>query len=384
VSVPLARADISTASSAAEEESAIATALADIQRGLDPTDGPTMCATLLDFGPLRPAWVLVGIHALVVDGPSWPIITDDIGVVYDRLSRGAATQLPPKTTSYKRWVEAQMAAADDPAIVAEASFWAGRPWSDLPRLPRDGTDMGGPARTVSASLSSAETDRLLAATRALGVSGNELLVAALAWSLARWARATNVGMTIASHGRDSDPSEIDVSRTVGAFVAFFPALFDLTAADEPHAALVAVRRELSRLPAEGRHFMLLRHASADPVARRLRDLPLPEVTVNYRGQFARGRSMLSLVSTPRGPAIWERVPQPAVFTLTGSIIERRLWIDWEYHPDLHRKATVDELLASLLAGLRALAGDDPHGRPVRTQARLAPPAATVPHEGRFL
>src|SRR5207247_2279728 len=98
---------------------------------------------------------------------------------------------------------------------------------------------------------------------------------------------------------------------------------------------------------------------------------------NYRGQFARGRGLLTLVSTPHGPAIWERLPPTNVFSVSGSIIEGRLGLDWEYREELHRKTTVEILMGSLVESLRTFVWVRGRDAVPGLKLELAPPATSA-------
>ncbi|WP_299531775.1 non-ribosomal peptide synthetase [uncultured Streptomyces sp.] len=265
-------------------------------RGLDPDRGAM----------LRAVWrrearqlVLVA-HHVVIDGVSWRILMDDLATAWRRHVCGEGVELPPVGTSFRRWTQLQEQAAHgvDPT-----------PWlRPLPgpdalvgrRAPSE-RDTVARERTRAVPLAPADTAALLGEVPARFHAGaNDVLLTALAVTLARWRRHRGQDQTFAhieleGHGRepgfvaDSAGFEPELSRTVGWFTTLFPVTVDpgtapdLTAPDYLAAALKVVKEDLAAVPDRGISYGVLRHlADAELPA------PAPQVLFNYLGRFEAG------------------------------------------------------------------------------------------------
>ncbi len=82
---------------------------------------------------LRAVWrsdarqLVIVIHHVVIDGVSWRILFDDLALAWQQLSSGAAIELRPVGTSFRRWTQ----------LLEQAGFEADL---DHYRRPLPGTD----------------------------------------------------------------------------------------------------------------------------------------------------------------------------------------------------------------------------------------------------
>lgn len=264
--------------------------------GLDPDNGVM----------LRAVWrrearqlVLVA-HHVVMDGVSWRVLLDDLATAWRQTTSGAPIELPPVGTSFRRWTELL---ARTPFDADRAHYGRALPGPDAPVGRRALSDEDTVARerertfTVGPAITSALLGEIPAKFHA-GV--NDVLLTALAVTLARWRRDLGQDQTFAhieleGHGRegqfvaDTAGFEPDLSRTVGWFTTLFPVTVDpgpaadLMAPGYLAAALKAVKEDLARVPGNGVSYGALRHlAGAGPLT------PAPQVLFNYLGRFDAG------------------------------------------------------------------------------------------------
>jgi non-ribosomal peptide synthase protein (TIGR01720 family) len=327
------------------------------QLALDPAAGPVVRLDVVRLEAGRPPHLLATVHPLVVDGVSWPILIEDLGRAYGQLAAGRAIQLPAKTASYRDWALRRSAAADGPALAADLEYWLGLPWHAADPLPRDtplDADGARRAAVVTAALDRETSARLVRLAAVARRPLNEVLLAALVSTLGDWTAARRLAVTLAAHGRDLDV-DLDLSRTVGCFVSLFPVLIEIGRASTPVATLDAVRAALAQVPGGGRGFDAHRFLNRDPRAAEIRRLRPPEIGFNYRGQLATRDGALALATLTGRQAIWERVPRRHLFDVTASLVDGRLWLDWEHWQPLHARPTVEMLAAGMLAATRTLA-----------------------------
>ncbi|HEV7516262.1 MAG TPA: amino acid adenylation domain-containing protein, partial [Thermoanaerobaculia bacterium] len=88
-------------------------AMARLQASLDLASGRLVRAALFTVGGGRPDLLLLIVHHLAVDGVSWRILLADLEALCRQTAPDppAATALPPRTSSYRRWAERLIAYA---------------------------------------------------------------------------------------------------------------------------------------------------------------------------------------------------------------------------------------------------------------------------------
>ncbi|MEU4504217.1 amino acid adenylation domain-containing protein [Streptomyces sp. NPDC024089] len=264
--------------------------------GLDPDHGVM----------LRAVWrrearqlVLVA-HHVVIDGVSWRILMDDLAAAWGRYVSGTPVELPRVGTSFRRWTQ----------LLERADFDADRthferplPGADAPlgRRAPTGADTVARERTRTVGIGPEDTAALLGAVPARFHAGvNDVLLTALAVTLARWRRDRGQDQTFAhieleGHGREGGVVaeaagfEPELSRTVGWFTTLFPVTVDpgtaadLTAPAYLAAALKAVKEDLARVPGNGISYGVLHHLTEAGLT-----TPAPQVLFNYLGRFDAG------------------------------------------------------------------------------------------------
>src|SRR5690606_22916775 len=114
---------------------------------------------------------------------------------------------------------------------------------------------------------------------------NDVLLTALAQTLARWSGVRTLWVNLEGHGREELFEGVDLSRTVGWFTTLYPVRLDLTA-EAPGEALKAIKEQLRAIPQGGIGYGVLRYRHPDPAVRAsLAALPAPELSFNYLGQL---------------------------------------------------------------------------------------------------
>jgi non-ribosomal peptide synthase protein (TIGR01720 family) len=335
----------------------IETRAAHLQGQLDLAAGPLVRAAIFDRGAAQPGALLLIIHHLVVDGVSWRILLEDLETAFGQVRRGAAVRLPPKTTAWQTWAERLVAHAGSTAVQEELPYWRGLPVpAPLPRDVSAGDDTWSTAQMVGVTLDAAETEVLLQAVpTAYRTEINDVLLTAVAQTLARWTGRSDVILEFEGHGREPLFDELDVSRTVGWFTTLYPVWLRVAADAPPAVAVRQVKEQLRRIPRRGIGYGLLRYASAAGAPMAVR--PEPEVSFNYMGQFGRRTDVARAADVEelsRGP---ERCPQARrrhTLQIGGSISGGRLWVGWSYSESRHRRATIETLAHDFGSHLRRI------------------------------
>lgn len=264
--------------------------------GLDPDNGVM----------LRAVWrraahqLVVAAHHVVIDGVSWRVLMEDLATAWRQSRAGQPVELPPVGTSFRRWTKLLERAAFD----ADSSCYRRPlPGADEPlgRRALSEADTVARERIRTVTAGPEVTAALLGEIPARFHAGvNDVLLTALAVTLARWRRDRGQAQTFAhieleGHGREgrfvagSAGFEPELSRTVGWFTTLFPVTVDpgtapdLTTPEYLAAALKAVKEDLARVPDNGVSYGALRYLNQVEFA-----APAPQVLFNYLGRFAAG------------------------------------------------------------------------------------------------
>ncbi|WP_342381798.1 amino acid adenylation domain-containing protein [Myxococcus stipitatus] len=356
--VALEYADLSEWVSPEEKRSALAARVQAHQQSLS-LGGPLIRGLLLELGAGQSPRLLLSVHHLAVDAVSWRILLEDLAAAYARLSEGAPVSLPPKTTSFQAWARGLDSLARTEKLRAEQAWWLERPWKEAARLPRDfpdGINTEATARALTVTLSAEQTKALLQEVpKAWHTQAQDPLLTALAQALAAWTGRTAALVDVEGHGREEVLSGVDVSRTVGWFTRFFPALLDLRGASSPGEALRGVKELLRAVPSRGMGWGLLRYGNADsPLAA----LPQAEVGFNHLGQlegFVGAGGPFALA--PESEGVRQRATsarRPYLLDVTSVVRDGRLEVVWTFSEAVHRRETVARLAEDFLARLVVL------------------------------
>ncbi|WP_282781715.1 non-ribosomal peptide synthetase, partial [Nocardia sp. CC201C] len=338
-------------------------------RALDPAAGAMVRFVWLDLGDM-PGWLLVVAHHLVVDGVSWRVLVPDLLSALDRVRTGAAPVLAPVGTSMRRWAHGLVAAAAEPARLAELEFWQGI--VDGPDPLWGGRDLD-PAVDTAETLDQVRVELPEAVTRTLlttvptafhgGV--NDGLLAGLAvavrlWLARRGSDEPTVLVRLEGHGREEQVVPgADLSRTVGWFTSMFPVRFDLTGVDLADVATVvrSVKETLRALPDKGIGYALLRYLNPDTAAR-LPDRMPGRIGFNYLGRVSAADTGDSEVHGGLGEL--DAAPDPdmpvtVAVDISAIAIDDRLRASFRFPRTLLDRSEVEEFAQLWSQALTAIA-----------------------------
>ena len=359
--VPLKVIDLSGLAAAAQKE-AVGSAATALQGSLNLESGPLLRVAYFELGEERNDRMLLIFHHLVVDVISTRILMEDFQTVYQQLSRGEAVRLPAKTTSFREWSRRLSEHAQSAEIRQELSYWVEAVSAEAPALPRDypgGDNNEASAALVSTALSAAQTRALLQEMpAATGVQMQEILLTALARSCARWTGQGRLLVEVEGHGREDILEGVDLSRTVGWFTSFYPALLDLSRAAHAGEALRIVQARMQGIPRRGIGYGLLRYLCEDEeVRKRMNALPRAEVNFNYLGQLDQQTAEaapLRGAQEYKGPERSLRGQRSYPLYVVGSVRGGVLRMHWNYSANLHKQNTIERLASGFDEELRSL------------------------------
>ncbi|HEU4404960.1 MAG TPA: amino acid adenylation domain-containing protein, partial [Polyangiaceae bacterium] len=351
------RVDLSAVAPEGQAE-ALARATAERQARLDLTEGPLFLAVLFDLGPSRPGRLLLSAHHLIVDAVSWRILLEDFHAACLQHEQGARVALSGKTAPFGEWARRAWAYAQSEEVAALASAWveAGRATAPLPVDDPSGSELEGGTVRLSGWLDEGATRALLEALPAYRLRVDEIVLAALAETLTRWAGDPALLVEVEGHGRDAVP-DVDVSRTVGWFTSIHPVRLEVPLDGGPDRSLKAVKERLREASRRGAAYGLIRYLSEDERAVSLRAQRPARVSFNYLGQwgepadpgrlFALGDDEVGAERDPRSPRGYE-------LEIDAAIVRGRLRVMWGYAGARYRPETIKRLDEEFRARLARL------------------------------
>lgn len=342
-----------------EERAALDRIATELHRSFDLAAGSLLRAALFEGDTVRR--LLLVVHHLAVDGLSWSVLVEHLEQACRQLAASESVELP-KTASFYDWAHALDRHARSQALDAERDFWLAQEGSPAHRLPIDAADGRDEnyvrdQESVEVHLNEAETKALLhEAPRAYHLQVNELILAALAKTLAGWSGRSSVLIDLEGHGREDIGADLDVSATVGWFTTVFPAQFDLPPEMTDAAILTAVKEQLRGIPRAGLGYGLLRyHHPDESVRRQTREIPISDLVFNYLGPTWVERSQgFPIADVPCGEARSSKGRRPYLHEINASIDSGVFTATWSYSQRAHRPETIREQADAFVANLRAL------------------------------
>ncbi|TDV22877.1 non-ribosomal peptide synthase protein (TIGR01720 family), partial [Paraburkholderia caballeronis] len=173
----------------------------------------------------------------------------------------------------------------------------------------------------------------------------------LARTLGEWHDANGVLISLEGHGReipdDALASELDLSRTVGWFTTRYPVW--LKGGNDTGAILHETKSRIRAVPHRGLHFGLLREE--------LKDLPQPQVSFNYLGQFDQsigGDNRFAFAGEPHGESMAQTGESPYVLDLNALVAGGELTLAWDYDAARLDAEQVEHLVVRFDENLSAL------------------------------
>ncbi|HEV7505793.1 MAG TPA: amino acid adenylation domain-containing protein [Thermoanaerobaculia bacterium] len=371
--VPFTRVDLSVIPPD-ERTACLMAAAAGLQGSLGLERGPVVRVAQFDLGPSESQRLLFIIHHMVIDGVSWRLVLEDLERCYEQLRSNQKVALPSKTSSFKEWALRLADFARWEVVEREAGYWLAESRANPGRLTPDfpgGIHTVRSERMVRVSLDPDATRVLLTEVpRTFNAEVDQVLLAALAHTLARATGSRRVLIDLEGHGREGLFEDLDLSRTLGWFTLNCPVLLDLGTAVGPGETLSTVREQIRKIPNRGVGYGLLRYMQNEgsEIARLLRQMPAAEVAFNYLGQLDRplsdswsfrvAREYTGNTRSPRGLG-------DHLLSVDGSLGNGRLEVSWTFSQDLFRRETVEALANDFVRYLQSMIEQ---GRALDTEA----------------
>ncbi len=261
---------------------------APFQASLDPANGLNLKAIYFQppAGTAQQGRLLLIIHHLVVDGISWRILLEDLGMMWQQHLASEALTLPEKSSSFSQWTQFMSEYAHSEQVQGETQYWLNQATADVASLQGVAAAAShvseANAQRIEIQLDQQQTQHLLTdCHRVFNTKINQLLLSALLIALQRWGQLSAVKLDLEGHGREQLSDQLDISQTVGWFTSMFPLVLHNpggTLSD----VIQAVKEQYAQIPQQGIGFGLLKYLAKAPA---FATTAPAELLFNYLGQF---------------------------------------------------------------------------------------------------
>lgn len=359
--IPFENVDLSSLPESKQWQ-AIEVAATKLQASLNLSEGPIVRVMFFNLGAQK-SRLLVVVHQLAIDAISSQILKEDFQTALYQLSHSQTIKLPPKTTSFKQWAERLTKYAQSTELRQELKYWLSLPWSRFLRLPVDypgGNNTNASSRFVSVKLSAEETRTLMVVSSTHHTQLNEVLLIALAQTLAQWLKTNTVLVDLVRHGRETLFEDLDLSRTIGFFISYTPVFFNLDGISHSIDVLKSVKEQLRYIPNGGIGYDLLRLLNEDQkIKKKMQALPRAEVQFNYLGHFdqifdSSENTILRPAKESIGPTHSPRGIRYYPLSIIAGICEDQINLNFVFSKNLHRFSTIKKLSQNFVESLHKL------------------------------
>ena len=329
-----------------------------VQSSLNLAKGPLLAAAIFEL-PDNSRKLLLTIHHLVVDGVSWRILLDDFTTALKDVVEKRQPKFAPKTTSYKQWVESLAEHTNNGGLDAEVDIWKASTQAVKPLIPVDNPDGDNSVafqRIFTVALDEEKTASLLREVpKAYKTEINDVLLTALAKTMADWTGNANTLIDLEGHGREMFNERVDLSRTVGWFTSVYPVRLSYDAALPIDANVKSIKEYIRNIPNRGFGFGALKYLSNDDSLKQaLAKAPKADIVFNYLGQFdsiLENNPWFGLATDPKGSEHSLESKETHLLGVNSHVVSGKLHVDWIFSQSLFDEKTIEHLGKDYLKNL---------------------------------
>ncbi len=308
------------------------------------------------------SYLVLCAHEMIADIASREILLTDLFTALSQQLAGEEILLPPTGAGWRDWSLRTGALATHPAVVDTRDFWLEGLSKATVRLGDPG--IAAPPRAddllrLPSTLNVAETAEVDDARRRLGVSIDEVLLAALSRTIAQTVAEGVVSVDLEGSGRSVLRPDVDLRRTIGRFTTIYPAPLRCTTDGDATELLSTVADTLKSVPHFGVGYGLLRYVYA-PTARTLAAAGASDIHLRNVGIVPEPPRLDAPVQFDSDAALPVRDPIPGL----GHAIELRVYrhsgslhLDWWYDARRVPSKRAQALAQRFPIALRALLSD---------------------------
>jgi phthiocerol/phenolphthiocerol synthesis type-I polyketide synthase E len=319
-------------------------------------------ATYISDAQGAPRFLAITVLELVADGASREILLTDLLTAFTQQLAGQDIVLTPTGTTWQEWSKRCTALATHPAVLDSREYWLDN--ATGPRLRVTDNEVDGRPSTddlvrLPSTVSAEEADEIDRVRRMFQLSLDEVLLGALARTLAQTVGNGVVAVDLVGDCRSVLKPDVDPRRTIGGFATTYPVRLDCVSREHADAIQVLddVHRRLQSVPHHGIGHGLLRYLHA-PTSRLLGAVASPDIFLSNEGMIPDLPSAGGPVEVDVDTSMPVRDKVPGL----GHAIELRVYrstsglhVDWWYDSRRIQRAKVEALAEHFPAALIELA-----------------------------
>jgi amino acid adenylation domain-containing protein/non-ribosomal peptide synthase protein (TIGR01720 family) len=313
-----------------------------LDMAFDLTQAPLFKALIFETQYSEDFRILFVAHHTVVDAISWAVLVDEISQSYAHPNaKPLHNRFENTLADYTQWRKKNDMSASEIAI------WERRKVLPFPSLFDQSSgncqaNIYRDCRYFSQRLNKEKTEILeQVAGYTMGVSVQEVLLAALAKAIANWTQANQVKIDVESHGR-LDGSPYDLATTVGWLTAIYPTHFSNVTYSKPKELLEQAAQQLREVPQKGVGYGELQTFSSGGW------MPDAEICFNYLGKAFTRTSTNDAIIQKMDPKFNVQSHSPELSR--WHLIEFDAWIEqgccqisWTFSKALHKRDAIARL-----------------------------------------
>ena len=350
-----------------QERDALASIIAETVAEQDLSSWPLTATRVLGAQGESRLLVLT-VHQMVYDTTSRDVLATDLLTAFGQRLAEQDIALEAATADWREWSQRCAELATHPAVLDSRNYWidnAAKVTLRLAGLEKDAEKAGAPhvgdVKKLATALTLEQTSQFDNARRLLQSSIDEILLAALARTIAATIGDGVASVDLTGAGRSVLRPDVDLRRTIGGFSTIYPIALPCMSRSGASAPqlLSEVSRTLDAVPHHGIGYGLLRYLHA-PTAEVLAAAGTSDIFVSYLGMIPEWPESDAPVQfdSENGLAIRDTLPG------LGHPLELRayrhggeLHVDWWYDSRRVRSGTAEAFAEQFPAILLELIGE---------------------------
>lgn len=300
-----------------------------IQAGLNLETGPLIQVLYMKASDIAASRLLIVVHHLLIDGVSWRIFLEDLERLYRHFALSPQLEAPTivSSSSIRQWQDCLRDYLNKDLARSDMAFWqrADLNVDSLPLIPSSAPNLRADETYLEVKVS-AEQTRILFQDIPFqqSLKADDLIISALSRAYVSWRGGNGMSLLMEGHGRELPiPSEdINISRTLGWFTAFYPLHVSVDPAWDLAQQIYVTSERRAQIPDGGVSFNLLKYMAETEIRQLMTGLKMPQISYNYLGRFDMGGDTLfQFAPEAPGHQVAPEQHRPNELDIVGRILD---------------------------------------------------------------
>jgi amino acid adenylation domain-containing protein/non-ribosomal peptide synthase protein (TIGR01720 family) len=357
-----------------EREKVLKKLFVDDQKKLNIGQGPIIAVSWIEDNKEIKCYFTI--HHLYVDAISWDILFQEIFTLFQKNVQGLhyTTKLIKPDLEYIHWVNHLSQYANSSNLNNQLKYWSNinDTCSELPVdfsvKDKYAVNVEKNSQHLNFSLSEEETTILIKrAVKYYRCTINDILIAALLITMARWRKKTAFCFDLEGHGREPIGNLSGLSNIVGWFTSIFPVSINIPShywkgeADKrSYKHLISsISSYMKKIPFKGSSYHILRYMFEKESChvKKLNQLNKRQLVFNYFGQIRKKPHCHKEFSISRSKVLYSKdsLSERNYLLAINALVEDSIFnIDIGYNKKLHRSSTITTIGKNYINAIRSI------------------------------